>query len=241
MDKLTNEIQELIKIQNTNLNTEEDRQTNIKNLQKLYKKLDKITSSMINAYPYLTNKKFNSFLQQKLELKAFESIDDVNTYITKDFVPTSSQSIVRNIMNPKTPYNGLLLYHGVGVGKTCSGLTIAMEYFKIIKKYNSKIFIICPKSMISSWYKELFNVSKEKNKEKDRNVQCTQEHFQEYYYKLPKRKRTQHEMNKYLSNYFSILGYEQFANIVKKIKIKAIQNAIKFKLPIFSAIINDII
>ena len=35
------------------------------------------------------------------------------------------QKIVRDCINVYTPYRGLLLYHGLGSGKTCSSIAIA--------------------------------------------------------------------------------------------------------------------
>jgi superfamily II DNA or RNA helicase len=43
---------------------------------------------------------------------------------------TLSQDFVRNYFIPKSPYNGLLLYHSVGTGKTCTGISIASEFEK---------------------------------------------------------------------------------------------------------------
>lgn len=44
------------------------------------------------------------------------------------FTPT--QEFVRNYFNPSSVYKGLLLYHGVGVGKTCSAMAIASTSFE---------------------------------------------------------------------------------------------------------------
>ena len=38
-----------------------------------------------------------------------------------------------------TPYNGLLLYFGVGVGKSCSSILIANNFKEYVKKYNKKL------------------------------------------------------------------------------------------------------
>ena len=35
------------------------------------------------------------------------------------------QQIVRDYINIYTPYRGLLLYHGLGAGKTCNSIGIA--------------------------------------------------------------------------------------------------------------------
>ena len=47
------------------------------------------------------------------------------------FKLTPSQKFLRNFMSPYTPYRGLFVIHGTGVGKTCTGLTIA-EQLKVI-------------------------------------------------------------------------------------------------------------
>ena len=41
------------------------------------------------------------------------------------FSPMAHQKIVRDYINQYTPYRGLLLYHGLGSGKTCSSIAIA--------------------------------------------------------------------------------------------------------------------
>lgn len=45
-----------------------------------------------------------------------------------EFTPT--QEFVRNYFNPSSIYKGLLLYHGTGVGKTCSAMAIASTTFE---------------------------------------------------------------------------------------------------------------
>ena len=43
------------------------------------------------------------------------------------FELSSHQVFVRNFMSFQTPYNGLLLYHGLGSGKICSAISICEE------------------------------------------------------------------------------------------------------------------
>ena len=43
------------------------------------------------------------------------------------------QKIVKTYINPKTPYRGLLLYHGLGSGKTLSAIAVS-EAFKSQRK-----------------------------------------------------------------------------------------------------------
>jgi hypothetical protein len=44
------------------------------------------------------------------------------------------QLFVKKILSLQTPYNGLLLYHGLGSGKTCSAIGIAEEMRSYMKQ-----------------------------------------------------------------------------------------------------------
>jgi len=60
------------------------------------------------------------------------------------------QEIVRQYINSHTPYRGLLLYHGLGSGKTCSSIAIAEN----MKEYK-QIIVMCPASLKTNYIKEL--------------------------------------------------------------------------------------
>lgn len=60
------------------------------------------------------------------------------------------QEIVRDYLNLYTPYRGLLLYHGLGSGKTCSSIAIAEGM-----KSEKRIFIMTPASLKINFFDEL--------------------------------------------------------------------------------------
>jgi hypothetical protein len=60
-------------------------------------------------------------LQNDTEGISCDNIGKTNT----DFSLLTHQKIVRDYMNLYTPYRGLLLYHGLGSGKTCTSIAIA--------------------------------------------------------------------------------------------------------------------
>jgi len=60
------------------------------------------------------------------------------------------QKIVRDYINLYTPYRGLLLYHGLGSGKTCSSIAIA-EGMKSAKK----VIIMTPASLRRNYIEEI--------------------------------------------------------------------------------------
>jgi hypothetical protein len=60
------------------------------------------------------------------------------------------QKLVRDYLNVSTPYRGLLLYHGLGSGKTCSSIAIAEGL-----KSTRPIIIMTPASLRTNYIQEL--------------------------------------------------------------------------------------
>ena len=60
------------------------------------------------------------------------------------------QSIVRDYINLYTPYRGLLLYHGLGAGKTCASIAIAEGL-----KTEKEIIVMTPASLEMNYRQEL--------------------------------------------------------------------------------------
>lgn len=89
-------------------------------------------------YPALQDPDLNRVVAKKKEfaLGAYAPVDPragveqlwLDRCNPREFLLSPSQLVVKNFMAPGTPYNGLLLYHGVGVGKTCSAVTVAEQF-----------------------------------------------------------------------------------------------------------------
>ena len=60
------------------------------------------------------------------------------------------QKIVRDYLMMETPYRGLLLYHGLGSGKTCSSIAVAESLVT-----TKKVFVMLPASLESNYRGEL--------------------------------------------------------------------------------------
>lgn len=60
------------------------------------------------------------------------------------------QNIVRDYLNMYTPYRGLLLFHGLGSGKTCSSIAIAEGM-----KNSKRIIVMIPASLKMNYIEEL--------------------------------------------------------------------------------------
>lgn len=60
------------------------------------------------------------------------------------------QKVVRDYLMIETPYRGLLLYHGLGSGKTCSSIAVAESLLS-----NKKVFVMLPASLEQNYRGEL--------------------------------------------------------------------------------------
>jgi hypothetical protein len=100
------------------------------------------------------NSLFEPFKQQLLkeeaQLKAGKSSVSCDSSSSNDFSLLTHQKIVRDYINIYTPYRGLLLYHGLGSGKTCSSIAIAEGI-----KNEKQIMIMTPASLRSNYIEEL--------------------------------------------------------------------------------------
>jgi len=62
------------------------------------------------------------------------------------------QKLVRDYMNRATPYRGLLVYHGLGTGKTCTSIAAAEALYWGGKR---KIFVLTPATLSNNYRREL--------------------------------------------------------------------------------------
>jgi hypothetical protein len=72
------------------------------------------------------------------------------------------QKIIRDYINIYTPYRGLLMYHGLGSGKTCGSISIAEGILQtasisMVESLNSdrKVIVMTPASLRKNYFEEL--------------------------------------------------------------------------------------
>ena len=72
------------------------------------------------------------------------------------------QLFVKNFLSAQTPYNSLLLYHGLGTGKTCSAIGIAEEMRQYMMQVGirDKILVVASPNVQANFRAQLFDESK---------------------------------------------------------------------------------
>ena len=91
---------------------------------------------------------FKDFSKELLDEKTAVSCDKQGSTTNIDLL--IHQRIVREYLNLYTPYRGLLLYHGLGSGKTCTSIAIAEA-----AKTHKRVFIMTPASLKTNFFSEL--------------------------------------------------------------------------------------
>ena len=108
---------------------------------------------------------------QRDKMKTYDEVQDYRAMNCKqgEIEPREQQAIIPNLINPNTPYKGVILMHGVGSGKTMTAIRVAEQFKEQIKKYNTKIYVLVPgPNTRENFKKELIQTTGEtylKNKE----------------------------------------------------------------------------
>lgn len=138
-------------------------------------KIKEITETEL--YPTLNDPSFSHKIFNKKEFndtqydgEIFEDVKEhSNKLIGDNFrVLQPHQSFVKNFLSFQTPFNSLLLFHGLGSGKTCSAIGVCEESREYLKQTGShkKMCIIASPNVLDNFKKQLFDETNLKQSEK---------------------------------------------------------------------------
>jgi superfamily II DNA or RNA helicase len=120
-------------------------------------------------YPDLNDPNFNIKIANKREFsnsKYDGTIENVEAKAKElsqsDYELLPQQAFVRNFMSFQTPYNSLLLFHGLGSGKTCSAIGVCEEMRDYLKQMGipKRIIIVASPNVQDNFKLQLFDERK---------------------------------------------------------------------------------
>ena len=204
------------------------------------KNIDQSEKNALNnsyiSYPEYNDPEFNDVLSKKAEFFHCKGLLDLEE-LDKKCYPThfelgNHQKFLKNFMNKNTPYKGILVFHGVGVGKTCTAVTISSSFIDLYKKEDKKIICLVSKNIQPNWMNTIYNPEKGDN-------QCNGETFQNIIHNIDMKVNTASRVKKLIKEYYEFYGYQQFSNKVKKlIEVKLNKNPDKSIKEIEKNVIN---
>ena len=184
-----------------------------------------------HLYPNLNDKEFNIKIAEKKEFNDTKYDGTIhkdiekyaNELINADFELQPHQAFVKNFMSFQTPYNSLLLYHGLGSGKTCSAIGVCEEMRDYMRQMgiNKRIMIIASENVQDNFKLQLFDERKLKLIDGLWNIQsCTgnkllKEINPTNMKGMPKEKIIS-QIKTIINTNYIFLGYGQFANYIIK-------------------------
>jgi hypothetical protein len=183
---------------------------------------------MSELYPDLNDNEFNIKISRKKEF-----IDSYNnkkqktsmiTDIIKEepiFSLKSHQLFLKNFMSRYTPYKTLLLYHGLGTGKTCSALGIAFEKIKYMISTNEKrkIIIVSSPNIKENFKKQIYDEQKANKNNNYSYNGCLGDDLMKIinpFNNISSNVKLKEKIREFIDDWFIFIGYVGLSNQIKR-------------------------
>ena len=181
-------------------------------------------------YPNLNDKNFNIKIATKKEFNDTKYDGTIHKNIKEqadilanaEFELSPHQAFVKNFMSFQTPYSSLLLYHGLGSGKTCSAIGVCEEMRTYMKQMGitKRIIIVASENVQDNFKLQLFDERKLKEVNGIWSMRgCIGnkllKEINPMNMPMPKEKVIS-QIKNLINTYYIFLGYVQFANYIIK-------------------------
>lgn len=164
---------------------------------------------MSKIYPSIRDEEFNSKIAKKY--KKYKIPKKKKTFrqicYPKEFNLQIPQQFLGQYINPKTPYKGVLIFHRIGAGKTCTAVNIAEQW-----KHKRKIVVVVPASLIGNFKAELRSPCAKSTYLTKRE----RERLSRYHPSMPEYKEIIKISDKRINKYYSIYSYNKFVDLAEE-------------------------
>ena len=188
-------------------------------------------------YPNLNDSGFNIKIAQKKEFNdtkydgiVYKNIKEQADIIANaEFELQPHQAFVKNFLSSQTPYSSLLLYHGLGSGKTCSAIGVCEEMRDYMRQtgITKRIMIVASENVQDNFKLQLFDERKLKQVDGLWTIKgCIGNklinEINPTGMRGISRDKIISQISALINTYYLFLGYGQFANyIIKKMDVDA--------------------
>jgi len=194
--------------------------------------LEENPDSNTYLYPNLNDPNFNIKIAEKKEFNdtkydgKLKNIKEQAEVLSKaEFEMAPHQAFVRNFLSFQTPYNSLLLYHGLGSGKTLSSIGVCEEMRDYLKQMgiNKRIIVVASPNVQDNFKMQLFD---ERKLQKVDGIWTTNNFIGNKLVRevnpmsmkdMPREKIVS-QIKSLINSSYLFLGYGEFANYIRKIE-----------------------
>ena len=160
---------------------------------------------------------------QRIRQEINKDIEKQSKLCDSGFELAPHQLFVKNFLSNITPYNSLLLYHGLGTGKTCSAIGVCEEMRSYMKQLGikKKIIIVASPAVQKNFELQLFDERKLTEKNGIWTLEgCTKNSFLKEVNPTNilniNRKVIISQIKKIIDHSYTFLGYSKFANFISR-------------------------
>ena len=182
-------------------------------------------------YPTLNDPNFNTkialrkeFFDTKMDVDNAKNVEEEAEILCNAQIELApNQQFVRNFLSVETPYNSLLLYHGLGTGKTCSAISVAEEMRDYMKQMGitQQIMVIASPNVQENFRLQLFDERELREIEPGVwNIRaCTGNKFIKEINPMNMKGLTRDkiikQIRRLISSHYLFFGYNEFANYAR--------------------------
>ena len=192
---------------------------------------DEREGAAAGLYPTLNDPNFNTkialrkeFFDTKMDVDNTKSVEEEADVLCNAQIELApNQQFVRNFLSVETPYNSLLLYHGLGTGKTCSAISVAEEMRDYMKQMGitQQIIVIASPNVQENFRLQLFDERELREIEPGVwNIRaCTGNKFIKEINPMNMKGLTRDkiikQIRRLISSHYLFFGYNEFANYAR--------------------------
>jgi hypothetical protein len=152
-------------------------------------------------------------------IKSIEDFNQVSNKLCGNFETSLYQHFVSQYISYRTPYRSILLYHGVGVGKTCSAITLSEA---LLTPHNTNdepmIWVIMPQSLKLSFKSQIFDI--DTHTFKSITNQCTGDNYVKllniYESSFNNKSKLNIEIKKIIKKRYKVFTYDGFSKYMSE-------------------------
>ena len=149
---------------------------------------------------------------------------------SRGFELSPTQRFIGQFLSFKTPYMSALLFHGVGVGKTCSAITVAESYLEQFPR--KQVIIVAPRNIQPNFSREIFSETKLKigeDEEPNEYFGCTENTYLKLTGMEYNRDKSviMNRVNALKSRRYQLIGYLAFYNYMRDLLDREVSKTLK--------------
>ncbi len=149
---------------------------------------------------------------------------------SRGFELSPTQRFIGQFLSFKTPYMSALLFHGVGVGKTCSAITVAESYLEMFPR--KQVIIVAPRNIQPNFSREVFSETKLKigeDEEPNEYMGCTGNTYLRLAGMEYNRDKAviMNRVNALKARRYQLVGYLAFYNYIKELLDREVSKSLK--------------